>query len=120
MIGLRYYDRDGEPITLEQWGGLVLDRDYPQIATHWVRDWAISTVWLGMNLAMTGPPHIFQTMVLAPDGDTRVERYSSEEEARAGHLQIVKHVIREARASIDEVGPPLAESSTEPEGSADG
>ena len=108
----RYYDRDGRPITPEEWGRLHADRVYQRIAAttieHGAHSYWISTVWLGMDHAFgQGPSEIFETMVFpswrepmrglarllgerGPDlNEEECERYSTEAEARAGHDRIV-------------------------------
>ena len=92
----RYYARNGEEITMEQWGKLQSDMDYKRVGIHtfpggrWV-----STVWLGLDHQYGDRPIlIFETMVF--DGkdmmDEYVERYTTEEEAQEGHERIVNTV----------------------------
>lgn len=93
-----YYDRKGRQIDMMEWGRLHSDLDYLRVAQHWVRGWAVSTVWLGIDHSFTwprqGPPVIFETMIFAPgdvtisgddDLDQYQERYATEEAAQAGH-----------------------------------
>lgn len=52
----------------------------------------MSTVWLGINhnFADEGPPIIFETMVFGlENADEYMQRYATEEEARAGHAETV-------------------------------
>ena len=86
----------------------------------------ISTVFLGLNHAYlpTQPPLLFETMVFCdegvlPDWQNECERYSTLEEARAGHEAMVKRVLQAAldhatrtEASDDE--PQCGEWQTQP------
>lgn len=102
-----YYDRQGKPIELTDWAKRMNDSKYKIVKqTHNVgRGWMVSTVWLGLNHRFgEGPPLIFETMVFAehdwlrndpigvepglPDHDQ--ERYTTEEEALAGHEAMVQ------------------------------
>lgn len=52
----------------------------------------ISTVWLGLDHGQWGRPLYFETMVFPKQGDfteLECERYSTEEEALAGHAAVV-------------------------------
>ena len=93
-----FYDRDGQPLDLMGWARKKEDRDYSVVAQHWVRGWAVSTVWLGLDHSLnpfrTGPPVIFETMVFPPGdeaggesvwGEQYQERYSTVAAALAGH-----------------------------------
>lgn len=128
-MGLRpYYDRAGEPLTFREWACLfeadsLLDGDESYRVVGWteVGPYFVSTVWLGLDhsLGMHGRPVIFESMVFASevshaprDGlfggfqyhasfDER--RYCTEEEALAGHAQLVEEVrvMWEATRHID-------------------
>ena len=54
----------------------------------------ISTVFLGVdhNFSDKGPPLIFETMVLSGDCDGYCDRFSTWEEAEAGHVKAIKMV----------------------------
>lgn len=93
----RYYDREGKPIeeTLA-WAAKIEDKKYFRVAETTLTDgkW-ISTVWLGLdhNYMHDGPPLIFETMVFPSEGDfgeLDCERYSTEQEALAGHAALVE------------------------------
>lgn len=94
---MRYFNRQGKPITTEQWRALLERKDdYRRIAQTTLPDgtW-ISTVWLGLNHRFdSGPPLIFETMVFesenGPYTELYLDRYSTEEEALAGHEAAVK------------------------------
>lgn len=91
-----YFDRDGTPMTLEQWASV--DRKKLRIAEDTVDGYWVSTVWLGLNHAFgEGPPLIFETMVFPQKdgevtdwGERYADRYSTEEQALAGHSRIVE------------------------------
>lgn len=95
-----YYDRLGVRISLREWAVLMDDLAYKRIAGTDVGRWWISTVWLGMDHGLGGilgePPLIFETMVFdrdgAPGDDWEMRRYSTEEQARQGHEEMVQLV----------------------------
>jgi hypothetical protein len=102
-----YYDRDGKPITLERWAELRhQDQDYQRIAEDTVGDYWVSTVWLGINHQFgNGPPLIFETMVFAEDGralEGECWRYSTEQQAAAGHREVVTMVRHELELTGEE------------------
>lgn len=90
-----YYDRQGNPISMEEWSKKLNDRTYQRVAETTLSDgkW-VSTVWLGLNHSFgDGLPLFFETMVF-PSKDNFNEldcqRYSSEEEALKGHKEMVE------------------------------
>ncbi len=96
-----YYNRTGEPITLDEFlaksleVGTDLEKwdQWRRVARTEIPEGVIvSTVFLVHNHAFMddAPPLIFETMVFGPDGtDLDCERYSTEAEAVAGHAQVV-------------------------------
>lgn len=90
-----YYDRQGKPLQLRDWARLFEDVDERRVSHTTLPDgkW-VSTVWLGLDHSHGyGPPLIFETMVFA-EGEPHATvidsaRYSTEEEARAGHAAMV-------------------------------
>jgi hypothetical protein len=90
------YDRNGRPISLQEWSRLFEDKTYQIILQERTVTGAwVSTVWLGLNhnFLDDGPPLIFETMVFLERGNRRDElacrRYATEDEARQGHADIV-------------------------------
>ena len=89
-----YYNKQGEEITIEEWGKLITDKDYKIIKQEDIKNnrW-VSTVWLGSDHQFgEGEPLIFETMVF-PKGDwgeLDVRRYTTEEEAIKGHKEMVE------------------------------
>jgi hypothetical protein len=92
----RYYYKDGTPIEGPDaclvWARLF-EGDYREVAK--TRLWNgvfVSTVFLGLDHNWgEGPPLIFETMVF--DSSRKYEpqeRYSTEEQARAGHARFVR------------------------------
>jgi hypothetical protein len=107
-----FYDKDGTPLTLEQWGEKHHDRQYCQIGFDEFGVYAVSTVWIGIdhNFARlwdpTQPPLIFESAVINR-GETHThkmmpgvifhgieitERYSTLEQALAGHQALCDKV----------------------------
>lgn len=100
MLGM--FDKNSDPITIEEWGRLQEDDAYFRIGSTYVGEWWISTVWIGinMNYARKGPPILFESMVFwtGTQGDKRrvsteyTGRYATVREAELGHAQIVSLV----------------------------
>ena len=112
LLGPMYLDRCGNPITLGRWMDLSHDPSYKRVALTEVGGvWHVSTVWLGHNHGMGGPPLIFETMVFeiaeshgyvpaSRWGDEFAYsfhedvgeqwRYSTEAQAREGHEVMVR------------------------------
>lgn len=95
-----FYDRKGNPITLQQWGKLLREDTLTRVvARSLVHDdlgeYLVSTVWLGMNHQYgAGPPLIFETMIFlktGPDSGLNEDqwRYATEEQAALGHAEAV-------------------------------
>ena len=58
-----YYDRDGNPIGIEQFGRLLVDEAYHRIELVEHNGVRVSTVWLGIDHNYgDGPPVIFESM----------------------------------------------------------
>jgi len=102
-----YYDRDGDPISLERWAELRgTDDTYLRVAEDTVGDFWVSTVWLGINHQFgSGPPLIFETMIFGAGdrGDLTDEcwRYTTEAAARAGHREVVTLLRHELELTHD-------------------
>lgn len=103
---LKYYGRDGQEISLEEWAALLERIDgrrmaKTEVVTPTGQHILVSTVLIGldMNYASEGPPIIFETMTFdetpgADDTDDRwrdieTRRYATEVEALQGHAEIV-------------------------------
>ena len=100
-----YYDRQGRPITMEQWATALEGRSR-RIGFDTIKDDGtgqkaeVSTVWLGLDHRFReGPPLIFETMVFGGKFDQEQERYSTEEEALAGHARWVAAVRGDSETS---------------------
>lgn len=97
-----YYDRNGQPITFEQWSALRADLDafgYRRVGlTEVSRNVEVSTVWLGINHNWSddGPPLIFETMIFGGPLDQEQWRYATEADAERGH----EDAVRLARAAV--------------------
>lgn len=85
--GLRYYDRDGKPITMRRWVDLSNDLAYCNVRMTAVNDEvSVSTIWLGLDHGFgSSTPVIFETMVFGGPLDQQMERYSTLIAAEAGH-----------------------------------
>jgi hypothetical protein len=96
----RYYDYDGQPITMLEWSVLFEGRrSNPDLVRWKVGDYSIgayrvSTVWLGLDHnfgPLGGVPLIFETWAQGPDLD-EMDRYPSKEAAQRGHAHWIEHV----------------------------
>ena len=96
---VRYFDRDGQPITMWQWAALLASDEYRRVAEDVVADFWVSTVWLGLDhqLLPELPKLTFETMVFTADDGAIVQgpvRYSTLGAAFMGHAWIVKELRR--------------------------
>lgn len=90
----RYYDIDGNPMEMMAWAlSLEGPGDARKIGADTIGDVTVSTVWLGLDHRFgEGPPLIFETMVFGgPDSDWQ-DRYTTKEQALAGHERVVAAV----------------------------
>jgi hypothetical protein len=94
VIG-QYILRDKQPIPcsdLLEWGRWLETADR-RVAADEVGSIRISTVFLGLDHNFGGgPPLLFETMVFGGDLDQECERYSTWEEAEAGHRKMIERV----------------------------
>lgn len=134
MHGLDIYDREGAPITMEEWSQLIVDLDYKHVTQEYVNDWWVSTVWLGMSHGTDtlGRPLIFETMIFAPTaGPEGPEewlgeamdciRYATIEEAEEGHAEAVlmASAIDHSRTEIEELRDLAPDEVAEPQSAGD-
>ena len=89
-----YYDRSGKPITTHEWCKR-LESERRVALTELEPDTRVSTVWLGLEHGSDsdGLPLIFETMVFRGKdswSDVDSNRYATEEQARAGHAEMVR------------------------------
>ena len=101
-----YFDKAGNPITIEQWGelretdvepdGSYGPRSYLRVGEDEVGEARVSTVWLGMDHGFGYKPDgrdyrpvIFETMIFGGKYDDYMMRYCTEAEAIKGHAEAV-------------------------------
>jgi hypothetical protein len=95
-----YYDRQGQPMGLGDWAARFHDWEYRVVERDRIHGALVSTVWMGIDHSFGfGPPLIFETMAADETGNDRPgwwdefsRRYSSEEEARVGHAEVLGQV----------------------------
>ena len=90
-----YYTLNGHeavPCDLETYCKLYDDPKNKRVAlTHINDETKVSTVFLGLNHNYgDGPPMIFETMIFGSEHDEYQERYSTWDEAVAGHEKAVE------------------------------
>lgn len=93
---MKYIDKQGNEITLEEWLVLLEDDDYRQIVQHYLGDFTIfvSTVWIGLAYEPEAPYYVFETMVFGGPWDEHAERHASEHEALVWHEYVLaEHLI---------------------------
>jgi hypothetical protein len=99
-----FYDRQGEPLSYPEWTVLFYDKSYAHVrATAVGEDVLVSTVWIGIDMSYgnQASPVIFETMVFGGELEDAVWRYSTEEQACAGHDK----AVAAARFAIEEIRP---------------
>lgn len=97
--GIRYYDRDGKPISVERFAALFSDASYrmlnhSEVALPGGAAW-ISTAWFGLDRALfRRRPVIFETAVFASSAVQcdYSQVYCTEYAALAGHDDIVRQL----------------------------
>ena len=96
-MAMRYYRRDGTIYRdVLEWARDFENLKIKRVAATTLLDGRlVSTVWLGLNhqVALNGPPLIFETMVFADESRLVEEycfRYSSESAALEGHHSVVQ------------------------------
>ena len=87
----RYYDRQGNPVDTYAMAALFEDGDGRRVDKTAVSDGLeVSTVHLVIDHSWgEGPPLIFETMIFGGDHEQECWRYSTEEQAQAGHDAVV-------------------------------
>lgn len=86
-----WYDRDLNPITVEEADELLRRGDSRQVVMDKYPDgWVVSTVFLVIDHNWgEGPPILFETMIFTPEGEPAAQRrYATEDQAVAGHDQL--------------------------------
>lgn len=88
----RYYDRQGNPISMMEWCKKFEDNGYKRVSFDKLENCYVSTVWLGVDHNfLGGNPLIFETLVFGGPLDGEMYRYHTEEEAIKGHEEMVTH-----------------------------
>jgi hypothetical protein len=79
-------DHKTVPATLEEWASFFEGRAKRRVALTEEGDIAVSTVFLGLDHNWgEGPPLLFETMIFGGPHDEEQWRYSTWDEAVAGH-----------------------------------
>jgi hypothetical protein len=89
------------PASSKKWSEWFENTDLRRVKEDNVEGIRVSTVFMGVDIGWEGPPMLYETMVfwVPPHrGAGYQERYSSWEEAEAGHDRAVKTVVRQIRA----------------------
>lgn len=116
-----YYNRQGEPISRDEWSATFEDFEKSRrVGFTEYGGIQVSTVWLGLDhsFGRDGPPLIFETMVFRKS-ETEEEygdecwRWSTEEQARAGHVEICSGVFRDVDISAGDIGVSLPSPPSE-------
>lgn len=92
-----FYDKQGKPITIEQWNRLLENDEYRILRQSFVGSIIINTIWTGIDVGSDDAPLIFETGILDPrEAHGRVAgRYSTEEDALQDHEWAVQSVRME-------------------------
>lgn len=82
-----------------EWASMFEDRDKRRVDLSPVGpDAHVSTVFLGLDHAFSGPPMIFETMSFVGGESVDCERCSTWDQAVAQHRRIVKRMLVEGEA----------------------
>jgi len=103
-----YFDRNMNPISLDEWALKVEDMDYKFIRQETIGRYLISTIWMGIDHNFYGSaPLIFETMIFVDSKDPNDElhlyqaRYTTEAQAITGHEEAVAMVFDTLRQERD-------------------
>ena len=83
------------PCDIETWGRWFKGADR-HVAETMQGDVRVSTVFLGLDHGFGGRRELFETMLFVNGADQGVERYSTWDEAEAGHKRWVAQTFRPA------------------------
>lgn len=100
-MNLSFYDRKGVLITFDKWSKLMNCFFYKVLKQDDLKNYFISTVWLGLEHGFKdNKPIIFETVVFKNEKQTGIdylnlyqERYTTEEEAIKGHEEAINKVL---------------------------
>ena len=108
MVGDRpmYYRLDGHDVvaaTRSEFSRQFEDADLRRVASDYVGDVHVSTVFLALDHSFSGgPPLVFETMVFGLSDDTDYQwRYETWDQAVAGHARVLA-AVREGRDPYEE------------------
>lgn len=92
---MKAYNKQGKPLrTIDEFMQLFMDDSYKRVALTKLKDYSVSTVWLGFDRSFGGgKPLIFETMVFLNDTSIAVDnayRYATLKDAKAGHRKMVE------------------------------
>lgn len=94
-----YYDRDGNPIDLEEWARLREDPAYCRVAQTVIAgnngETAVLTVWVGVDCTLSTA--VLATAIAAGGRLNEVRQYDTETEALEGHKDVVTHIVNNLR-----------------------
>lgn len=98
-----YYDRDGSPMTMEQWATALDNKEKKRVAKTKLGLVTGSTIWLGIDHSWGYGlrPLIFETMVFGGPHDQWMARHSTEQDAITGHKSVVARL--QAGEPLEEV-----------------
>lgn len=95
------FNRQGQPITVLEWGILHEDDSYVHIGHDYIGGMELSTVWLGIRHGIDPEPDIFETMTFGGPVDAQIwARYKTQEEAAEGHI-VLYHLFCDGRVLIE-------------------
>ena len=93
MFENMYYDRQLQPISLEEFSRLIVQPDEKFVGVAKIGDVRVSTVWLGINHNIMGSrPVVFELMIFGGEHDEYQERFYSEEDAVKRHDEVVASI----------------------------
>src|SRR5687767_6834588 len=91
---MSYFDQQGKPLSREAGAALFSDERNAErvVARDQVGEADVSTVHLVIDHGFGGVPLIFETMIFGGDHDGFQDRYSTRQEAEAGHRRVVERL----------------------------
>jgi hypothetical protein len=94
MNGRYILNANGEPEPCEDlmtWGRWMSDATARIVASDYIGDVRVSTVFLGLDHAFEhGAPVLWETMIFGGPHDEYQDRYTSQADAKAGHARALE------------------------------
>lgn len=95
---MRYFDKDGEPMTRENWEAAIRSPTYDKVAKDSYGNTSVTTSWIGIQTVLDERPTMFVTILKIRGEDPDIYWLPcSLAKAKAFHL----HCVKDAKIPIE-------------------